>query len=248
MNFGVICEGTTFAAWQARCLENLSAVENCRLTLLMINSSLAGNTRHRGRFTQVAPSIVDLLLGRISLWDWYKARFVKSKSAADQPLDFHKALSHVSRLHCRTNPDGKDSVSFSAEDIDQIRKHQLDFILNLLFEIPCGEILKLPHYGVWHFCHHDIEKYRGGPPCFWEIYHRDSVTGAVLQQLSEPGRPDVIWYRGRATTNKHPFNHISWFQRALVVCSVVQYPVPWITRPPSSKSVSIVFLDALRIG
>jgi len=47
-------------------------------------------------------------------------------------------------------------------------------------------------FGVWSWHHGDEDKYRGGPPAFWEIVNADPVTGALLQRLTE--RLDGAWF------------------------------------------------------
>ena len=60
-----------------------------------------------------------------------------------------------------------------------------DVLVRFGFGIVKGPMLDLPTHGVWGFHHGDEEKFRGGPPGFWEIMHDDPVTGAVLQRLTE---------------------------------------------------------------
>ena len=63
-----------------------------------------------------------------------------------------------------------------------------------------GEILSIARYGVWSFHHADEEKYRGSPAGFWEIYHGDPVTGAILQRLTERLDGGIVLRRGYLKT------------------------------------------------
>jgi hypothetical protein len=93
-------------------------------------------------------------------------------------------LPNVPRLQCSVTRKGKWSEYFSSEDITRIRDYRLDFVLKFAYGIIRGEILSAARYGVWSYHHDDEEKYRGGPPAFWEIVKGDPVTGVLLQRIN----------------------------------------------------------------
>lgn len=91
----------------------------------------------------------------------------------------------VPSLVCEPISRGRWSQYFRDEDVARIRSFNLDFILKFAFGIIRGEILNAARFGVWSWHHGDEDKYRGGPPAFWEIVNADPVTGALLQRLTE---------------------------------------------------------------
>ena len=93
-------------------------------------------------------------------------------------------LSNITRLPCAVTRKGKWSEYFAAEDIARIREHDLDFILKFAYGIIRGDIFLAARYGIWSYHHDDEEKYRGGPPGFWEIMKGDPVTGVLLQRIN----------------------------------------------------------------
>jgi len=93
----------------------------------------------------------------------------------------------------------------SAQDLDEIRRYNLDFVLQFTNGQVDGELLDVPRYGIWSFRHGDPEKYQGGPPGFWEIVNRDPVTGAVLQRCSKGLETGVILRRGYFKTISHSY-------------------------------------------
>jgi hypothetical protein len=129
------------------------------------------------------------------LWRVY-GRLSLLGSQALRPVDLSSKLAHVPTLSCTSVRLGQSSEYFRDEDVDAISKYDLDFILRLAFGIIKGRILEVPRYGVWSFHHDDLDEYRGGPPCFWEICHCDPVTGAVLQRLTERLDAGVLLHRG----------------------------------------------------
>jgi hypothetical protein len=109
-------------------------------------------------------------------------------------------LEAVPAVRCRVRREGKYSEHFSDEDIAEIRRHDLDFIIRFGFNIIRGEILEVPRYGVWSFHHDDEGKYRGSPPAFWEIYHGDPVSGAILQRLTDSLDAGIVLKKGYSKT------------------------------------------------
>ena len=81
----------------------------------------------------------------------------------------------------------------------------MDFILKFGFGIIRGEILNAARYGVWSYHHADEEKYRGSPPCFWEIYRGDNVTGAMLQRLTNRLDGGIVLKKGYFSTIKSSY-------------------------------------------
>jgi hypothetical protein len=78
----------------------------------------------------------------------------------------------------------KYSDIFSDNDIVRIADYQPDIVLRLGFRILKGKILAVAKFGVWSLHHGDNSINRGGPPAFWEVVKRESVTGVTLQVLS----------------------------------------------------------------
>lgn len=189
LRFGVMCNKTTFPAWQARCLENIFSLKKVEFALIIIDAG------HR--------SFVDRIIKlrfRNLLWALYNIFIVMPFSRALSRVDMSARLSDVPKIYCKTTTKDKYSQYFSDADITAIKKHDLDFIIRFGFSIIRGEILHAARYGIWSFHHGDEERYRGGPPCFWEIYNNDPITGAVLQRLTDRLDSGVILKKGYIKT------------------------------------------------
>ena len=200
IKFAAICDGTVIPEWQARCLQRLIATDGVRLALLITSTDAAPTTTQSVTFTSV-------LLGRHPLWDWYCTRFVTARSAAMKPVDLTHELSDVPRLKYQAARSQEGGNRLATTNIESLYKHDLDFILQFSPEIFDGDVVKAPRYGVWVFCHGDVDKHYGGPPCFWEIYLRDSVTGAALLRLSERADSGTVLYKGFFDTIDDSYVH-----------------------------------------
>ena len=121
--------------------------------------------------------------------------YIRGRLKSSKRIDLSEQLKAFQKIECQTIRKGKYSNYFSADDIQKIRDFQLDFILRFDFGIIRGDILTVARYGIWSFHHDDEEKYRGTPPCFWEIYFDDKVTAAVLQRLTEKLDSGIVLYK-----------------------------------------------------
>jgi len=194
IRIGIMCKGTTFEEWQARCLDNLLALDGVQAVLLIIDDAKADS-----------PTVFDKIRNILSnpggiLFLLYM-RFI-CRPRAQHRVDMAKFFLGVPSIDCKVIKKGKFSQYLSETDIETIHGYSLDFILKFGFGIIRGEILKLARYGIWSFHHDDEERYRGLPPCFWEIYNGDSVTGAILQRLTERLDGGIVLKKGFWSTEK----------------------------------------------
>lgn len=189
IRFGIMCNGTTFPAWEVSCLYKLLALENVEPALLIINddsSTTANNWRKLRKLKNF----------RKLFWHIHSFFFVEPRSRAMRPVDMASTLAQVPSIRCTVIRKGKFSQYFSEADIAEIRKYDLDFILRFGFNVIRGGILQVARFGVWSFHHGDEEKYRGDPPGFWEIYKGDNVTGAILQRLTDRLDGGIVLKKG----------------------------------------------------
>jgi len=240
IRFGIMCNGTTFPGWEAACLRKLLALDNVEPALLIIDkdSSTPPNNWER---------LKKLKNFKKLFWNIYSF-LVYRRSRAMRPVDMKSTLAKVPSIRCKVTRKGKFSQYFSKDDIAEIRKYDLDFILRFGFNIIRGEILKVARYGVWSFHHDDEEKYRGAPPCFWEIYKGDDVTGAILQRLIDRLDAGIILKKGFFKTvndsytrnlDEVYFESAEW--PAQVCIDIQNANVDYLGSPPSETAAPILY-------
>lgn len=120
-----------------------------------------------------------------NLWHLHSRLFPLREIPAYRVAPLDGVFKDVPQLTCQVRYKGKYSQYLSAEDLERVESARLDFILKFAFGILRGPVLNAARYGIWSFHHDDEQKYRGGPPGFWEIVKGDPVTGALLQRLTE---------------------------------------------------------------
>jgi len=199
LRFGVMCRSLSFPEWQVRSLQKLLAIGSVQPVLLIVD----------GRITPPSSSVWKklerVLRCGINLFSVYNSYWVPRRSLAGKPVDMSAVFSHVPRITCEVGRKGKFSEYFQEEDLARIRGFDLDFILRFGFGIIRGEILKVPRYGVWSFHHGDEQKYRGAPPCFWEIDQAQPETGVMLQRLTDRLDGGIVLKKGWFQTIRHSY-------------------------------------------
>lgn len=194
LRVGLLCRGTTLPAWQARAVRELLAVPGVTICLLVVDPRRS--ERPAGRRLRGDPHL---------LWRAYNNRWVARRSSALAPVDMSAELADAAVLRARPERQGRWSEHFTPDDLATIREHQPDVLLRFAYGIIRGEILDVAPHGVWSFHHGDIERYRGGPPAFWELMRDDDVTGAVLQRLTDRLDGGIVLRQGWFSTVHHSY-------------------------------------------
>ena len=204
LRFGVMCHGTSFKTWQARCLRQLLEIPGVEPAVLIVNAAAADPPRPRNLLRAAR----NVLAGRTTAWHLY-ARRIRDRMGSRRAVSMETEFAGVPRIECRTVQKGRWSQHFTDEDVERIAAYRLSFILRFAFGIVRGSVLKAAEHGVWSFHHGDPRCYRGGPPCFWELYDGASVTGAVLQRLTHRLDAGVILHEGTFRTERG-FQAYAW--------------------------------------
>ena len=179
LRIGVLCDGNHLSAWQAKALREVLKLNSAKIALLIFNGE-----------PPTAPEPVHAKLKRniandTLIWRIYERLVLNKKVSATHEVEFPKELQDVPRLTVIPGRHGKFRRSLAVEDVDALRRQNLDVLIRFGFGILTGEILNVARYGIWSFHHGDPQEFRGAPPGFWEIHNRATVTGVVLQRLTE---------------------------------------------------------------
>ncbi|HYG51934.1 MAG TPA: hypothetical protein VD905_13575 [Flavobacteriales bacterium] len=155
-------------------------------------------------------------------------------------------LKPVETIVCTINKKGIYSEYFSVGDIETIRSYKLDFIIRFGFNIIRGDILDAARYGVWSYHHGDEEKYRGGPPAFWEVHRNEHVCGTILQRLTNKLDSGIVLKKGYFGVTNHSYNatlgnvyaqSASWIKQ---VCIDLQNGVAhYLNNAPSNTTAKV---------
>lgn len=195
LRFGILCNGTSLAKWQAAAVRALIESGNGAPALLIVDDRPRSKSSTTSRLRR-------LVTEPGQLWRLYSGL---NEPAALRPEDMSAELAGVPELRCRVVTQGKYAQYFLPEDVERIRSYDLDFILRFGFGILKGDVLNGARYGVWSFHHGDEAKYRGGPPGFWEIAKDDPITGVIFQRLTDRLDAGVVLRRGYFKTLNYSY-------------------------------------------
>src|SRR5258705_12637010 len=197
LRVGILLDSFMQPRWVRRIMEDVVSSSFSRLVLIVKNNSGELNTQ---KFTQ------RLWQRRNYLFYWIYTeldnRISSVSSDASELVDVSDWCDGVDVL--TVNPIMKKfSDALLDEDLQKINEHKLDVALRFGFRILKGKVLEPAAHGIWSYHHDDNQLYRGGPPGFWEVMKDDSITGSVLQILTEELDNGRVIYRSWApTTNR----------------------------------------------
>lgn len=194
LRFGILCNSVELQHWQAEIVRMLR--DNGHQLCLIITKPSHDEGKPAGNKLKDYP-------WKNLFYSAYMRLFFKS--VMRKPVDMNTELMDIPVQKCRIRR-VDFSEFFSDEDVKFIQDQQLDFILRFGFNIIRGKILQSAKFGIWSFHHGDELKYRGGPPCFWEIFYNDPITGAVLQKLNEKLDAGTILRKGWFGTIRHSYS------------------------------------------
>lgn len=194
LRFGVMCSANGLTEFARKCIANITKDSLAEPALLIIDPSVNVPSSARQKLRKS-------LRLEGNLWHLQSKLFPVPRIQAYQMQPLEACMPGIARMVCKPELKGKWSQYFLAEDVAEIQSHNLDFILKFAFGITRGAVLESARYGVWSFHHDDEDKYRGGPPAFWEVYHGDPVTGALLQRLNDRLDGGVVLYKCFVPTN-----------------------------------------------
>ena len=198
LKFGIMAKGESLEAWQYQCIQKLISSDIAEPALVIIAENAE---KKKESFFQRLFRRTGLSKSRYLFFLLYNKIRVRKGSRAHISVDSRDIFHSVEKLKCKTFKKGKFSEYFNAEDVEAIKGYDLDFIVRFAFGIIRGDVLQAARYGVWSYHHDDETKYRGLPSCFWEIYNRDPVSGAILQRLTDRLDGGVILEKGYFPTN-----------------------------------------------
>ena len=198
IRFGIMCQGPRLAEWQAETIRRLLAIDGVSLSLLITDPRPRPGGGKVDRLRRVAGSDT-------ALWDAFNNGYVARRSRSLVRVDCTDMFDSVPVVEAVPSRRGRYSEYFAAGDVEQIRSHDLDFILRFAYGIIRGEILTAARYGIWSFHHGDEQTFRGSPPAFWEMATDSPVSGVLLQRLTDRLDGGIVLRKGWMRTAHHSY-------------------------------------------
>ena len=210
---GIIVDSLTLTPYQQTFIEMAEGSQTYTIDCFIIQKTPASNSNVSRLVKLLHQMNVKQIIDRLLFWvitklessffkKYHRKRYGNTPSIANLPKVDHiwiEPLISKSGFIYR----------YSDKDIAQLKGRELDLLIRFGSGILRGEILHSSRYGILSFHHADNDYNRGGPPGFWEVYHRNPKTGFILQLLSEELDGGDVIFKGNINTlpfyimNKH---------------------------------------------
>lgn len=166
LRIGVLTEQPQFAAWEARAIRGLLAVDGVELALVMRASS--------------APR---------GAWSTLERAWFNPRSRAMRSTELDAEVAGVTHLACHLSRGADGALSLSQTELEAVRFHHLDVIVSFARGRAGAELAAAAAGGVWSF-ERWAEEARGedGPLGFWEVAGGRTLTEAALVRTGADGR------------------------------------------------------------
>jgi len=128
--------------------------------------------------------IKSMTFSLICKMEFFLLKKVKAHKDYFEKFDLSKTISHSVTINPIISKSGFVH-RYSDEDIDKVKALGLDLLVRFGSGILRGEILNASKLGIISFHHGDSKNNRGGPPGFWEVFHKKDSTGFMIQSLTE---------------------------------------------------------------
>jgi hypothetical protein len=191
LRYGVLLHAPTVNAWQAAALEHLDRDGDAVLCLAVVAGSGAPGgsqtrqaSQRKGPTDRLGAAALDLYGGRVS------------RARALRPSPDGPALRNVPVLRLATMSTGGPALALRADDIEAIRAHGLDFLVDLGFGSLTGDVLEAARHGVWSFRHGEDPATDGRRVGVLEILRRRSTISVVLQRQADRADGGVVLREG----------------------------------------------------
>ena len=195
LRIGIIRQAKGLEDWQARCLERLLSLDFVSVVLVIVDQSNDGALN--GKLTD------------FRTWISYFLSIVyfkfQAKIGSRKLVDYSEMFNNNLIIIKDASKEGT-SLKLSTQDRKIVADSHLDAILKFTSNPIDSDIIDIPRYGTWSYCHSDHEKREDASPCFWEIYNGDDVTGAALLRLTNKPNVNVVLKKGYFRTVKYSYS------------------------------------------
>ncbi len=195
LRIGLLLDSLVVPRWIESIIATIRASDYASVELVVLNDSPSTAPSIRDRLRQL-PLVPFLVYAKLDQGAFGR----KVKHHAFTPMPVGELLSDVPTL--RVAPRRGTPVRLADNEVDAVRAHDLDVLLRFGFRNLGGRILEAARHGVWSYHHGDDRKYRGGPALFWEMAHRDPVSGTSLQMLTNDLDAGRLIYRSASRTDQ----------------------------------------------
>jgi hypothetical protein len=194
LRVGLLVDSFTQPNWVFKVIEDVQSSPFAQICLIIKNETAIQPQRRLRSYWKNRKYLLYALYNRLD------ERIPLAEENAFEEMDVRELLSSCSVIG--VEPETKQySDWFREDDVKQICAYDLDVAIAFGFRILRGEALRIAKHGVWSYHHGDNLVNRGGPAGFWEVMEASTITGSVLQVLSEDLDNGIVIHRSWTRTS-----------------------------------------------
>ena len=186
LRIGLLLDSPKMALFCSQIIRDIQTSNFAKVELLVYRKGAVKTEAVKPSQGRLVRRLTDSKARKRTLYDLY-LRLDHRMKPKNHPLDQRDCSDQLAGIESiEVEPIGKKFVHTFPEDVlEKIRAKNLDVLIRFGFNILHGDILKAAKYGVWSYHHGDNDFYRGGPAHFWELHEGASLSGVILQVLTE---------------------------------------------------------------
>lgn len=184
LRVGIILDDYHLETWKYTILKTIARSDYASIELGIFNKK-----RNHEKSGKIWPNPQKLLY---TAYTGLENRITQHKLDAFKQINTEKLFENIPKIELQRGMD--TSSDFSNDDVQQIKKFNLDVIIQCGFQNLKGDILNAAKYGIWSYLYCDNIKVRGGPPGFWETFEIMGDRGVILQILTEDEENGIELY------------------------------------------------------
>src|SRR5258708_1490804 len=141
LRFGVMCAGERLESAFAASVDEVLTIDGVELALVIVDEDPPARTSQREKLTKTVS-----LDGNV--WATFQWLCRLERLPCYRPRDMSAVFAGVERISCRVAGQDECGRSFHPDDVERIRRYDLDFILRFGSGSIRGEILDAARYGL----------------------------------------------------------------------------------------------------
>ncbi len=194
LKVGLLINSFEATAWEHLMVSKILSCKNVEICLIVKKQIHTNSDSFQQRFLKRRKYLLYGLYRRL------ENKLIRFRNNAFEKTDMSPLLANIPRIDVACI-EKIHSDYFTDDDINKIKKFDVDVFIRMGFRILRGKILGVPKYGVWSLHHGDNFINRGGPPGVWEILENHPCTGVILQILNEDLDAGKVIYRSWSKTD-----------------------------------------------
>jgi hypothetical protein len=208
LNIGLLLDSYHVQAWVFQAIKRIIDSDYAEILLVVLTDRITNRNKleNHGFLTQLVDTIDTKL-------------FVRQYNAVEQK-ELESILAGIDTFEICLEQDTNTGPS-SVEEIECIRKVNLDILVNFSHQHIDEKIASTSKYGVWQYCFGDHTITNGESAGYWEVIQNKPLTTAILYSQGVDSLSEKTLFQSNISTYKYSFarnrSTLFWFASIFLI-------------------------------